>query len=321
MKREPELRAERCKPRENEAAKRRGLGGFRILPVVMVIAAICFGIRFSQVFAEVTGRTDPAQHMSELIPAAGDTAPVQPPAGELKGAGEAMPADGKAAMDAKATAQEAAAADPKTKQGTPQAAAKDAPAPDLKTGAVKPDAVKADDAKPADTAKDAVKDDKSSGPAKDGWKGAEDLDDQYSDVKLEMFKDLTDRRKALDAREKDLQMREALLKATQAELTQKSNELNTVKADIQALLKQQTDQEDKRIASLVKIYEGMKPKDAATIFNTLDSDILLSLITKMAEKKSALVLAAMDPDKARKLTIMMAEQNKLPELPTLPASK
>ena len=56
--------------------------------------------------------------------------------------------------------------------------------------------------------------------------------------------------------------------------------------EIQDLLKQQSEEEKARIASLVKIYEGMKPKDAARIFNTLDTDILLDVVGKMSERKS-----------------------------------
>ena len=135
---------------------------------------------------------------------------------------------------------------------------------------------------------------------------------------MELFSDLAKRRKDIEAREKELVMREALLKAAQAELEQKTNELNTIKVDIENLLKQQTEQEDKRIASLVKIYEGMKAKDAAKIFNDLDMDVLLQVLTNMSERKSAPIIAAMNADKARDVTILLAEKNKLPDLPQLP---
>lgn len=134
-----------------------------------------------------------------------------------------------------------------------------------------------------------------------------------------MFADLSKRRKDLESKEKELVMREALLKATQAELQQKTDELTKIKTDIETLLKQQTDQENKRIASLVKIYEGMKAKDAARIFDSLEMDVLLQVVTKMSERKTAPILAAMNPDRARNVTILLAEQNKLPDLPTLPS--
>ncbi len=157
-------------------------------------------------------------------------------------------------------------------------------------------------------------------PSKEDWRASDDLDDEYSDVRMELFSDLSKRRKDLDAKEKELVMREALLKATQAELEQKTAELNNIKTDIELLLKQQSEQENQRIASLVKIYEGMKAKDAARIFDSLEMDVLLQVMTKMSERKSAPILAAMDAEKARNLTILLAEQTKLPDLPTLPTN-
>ncbi len=146
------------------------------------------------------------------------------------------------------------------------------------------------------------------------WRDASDSSLDLSDVKFEMFGDLSERRKKLDQREKEIQTREALLKAAENELDKKLQELTRLKTEIEGLLNQQTEEEQKRIQSLVKIYEGMKPKDAARIFDTLDADVLVSVITKMSERKIAPVLAAMNPERARTVTIMMAEQNQLPIL-------
>jgi len=146
------------------------------------------------------------------------------------------------------------------------------------------------------------------------WRDANDSALDLSDVKFEMFGDLSERRKRLDHREKEMQTREALLKAAENELDKKLQELDRLKTEIEGLLQKQTEEEEKRIKSLVKIYEGMKPKDAARIFDTLDVDVLVSVITKMSERKIAPVLAAMNPERARTVTIMMAEQNQLPIL-------
>ncbi|MCD8562740.1 MAG: flagellar protein FlbB [Alphaproteobacteria bacterium] len=150
------------------------------------------------------------------------------------------------------------------------------------------------------------------------WKDAadSDMDSAAQSVKMEMYQDLSKRREDLDARTKDIQTREALLKAAEQELDRKYQELETIRTEIKGLLKEQSEEEQKRIGALVKIYEGMKPKDAANIFNTLDMDILVEVMTKMSERKLAPVLAAMDTDRARAVTIVMAEQKKLPELPS-----
>jgi len=146
------------------------------------------------------------------------------------------------------------------------------------------------------------------------WRDASEADIEFSDVRMELFEDLKKRRSMLDGRDRELAVREALLKAAQQEIDQKYDELVSLKSEIEVLLKQQSDEEKARIASLVKIYEGMKPKDAARIFNTLDMDVLLSVVGRMSERKSAPVIASMDPARARNLTIQLMDQKALPDL-------
>lgn len=146
------------------------------------------------------------------------------------------------------------------------------------------------------------------------WRDANDSSLDVSGVKLELFQDLSKRRQELNERENRLITREALLKAAEQELERKYQELTKLKNEIEVLLNEQSEQEEDRINSLVKIYEGMKPKDAARIFDTLDIDVLLSVVARMSERKVSPVMAAMNPERVRTVTIMLAEQKKLPTL-------
>ena len=201
-----------------------------------------------------------------------------------------------------------------------------------KTKDEKPSAVKeADDAKPPEeslpTVADAktlksggeavklpsVADEKKSASAvkSKAWEDSEsDFDD--SAVRKEVYDDLQQRRQMIEQKEKELDQREALLKAGTEEINKKVEELNAIKTEIQGLLKKQNAEDEANAAKLVKIYEGMKPKDAAKIFNQLDMDVLLSVVTKMSERKVSPIIALMDPQKAKNLTLFLAEQNKLP---------
>ena len=146
------------------------------------------------------------------------------------------------------------------------------------------------------------------------WKDSTDSDLEFSEVRMELFEDLSARRKDLQNRERELSVREALLKAAEQEIDQKYKELVSLRSEIQDLLVEQSEEEQKRVASLVKIYEGMKPKDAARIFNTLDLDILLQVVSQMSERKSAPIIASMSADRARTLTTLLMEQKTLPDL-------
>jgi len=137
----------------------------------------------------------------------------------------------------------------------------------------------------------------------------------FSGAELDVLQSLARRRDELDRREQQIMQHEALLKAAEGEVDRKIAELNKIKGELEDLLNKQQAIQDERVDSLVKIYEGMKPKEAARIFDTLEMDVLLSVIGKMSERKSSPILANMDPEKARLVTIRLSEQHKLPDLP------
>lgn len=137
----------------------------------------------------------------------------------------------------------------------------------------------------------------------------------FSDSEIEVLKSLSKRREELDRRERRIEEQQALLDAAEKEVERKISELNALRAEIEDLLGKQQKEQDARIVSLVKIYEGMKPKEAATIFNTLDINVVISVIGRMNERRSSPILASMDPEKARLVTIRLMEQRKLPALP------
>ncbi len=147
------------------------------------------------------------------------------------------------------------------------------------------------------------------------WQDASDTEADNSAIKGEIFQDLAKRRVEVEAKERKLDEREALLEAAQKELDKKVKEMEGLRDELKELLKEQTTEEATRIQSLVKIYSGMKPKDAARIFNTLDSDILLDVISSMPEAKSGAIMALMEADRAKAITTLLAEQKKLPEVP------
>jgi flagellar motility protein MotE (MotC chaperone) len=142
----------------------------------------------------------------------------------------------------------------------------------------------------------------------------------FSAAEIEVLQSLARRREEIEKREQKLAAQEALLKAAEQEVDRKIAELNKLRSELESLLGQQQTMEEDRIASLVKIYENMKPKEAAAIFNTLDMDVLLAVIGRMAERRSSPIIANMDTNKARLVTIRLAEQRKLPQAaPAKPA--
>jgi len=131
-------------------------------------------------------------------------------------------------------------------------------------------------------------------------------------TEMDVLQKLQERRQSLDVRERDIERREALLKAAEDQIDRKVTEIKTLQHTIEGLLRQYNDQEDNKMRSLVKIYENMKPKEAAKIFEKLEMDILLEVLERMKEQRVAPILAEMDPSKAQAVTSEMAQRRQIP---------
>jgi flagellar motility protein MotE (MotC chaperone) len=133
-----------------------------------------------------------------------------------------------------------------------------------------------------------------------------------TDSEIELLQALSERRAELERREAELETREALLSAAETRIDQKIAELEQLQSVIEGLLVQHDEQEQAQLDSLVKIYESMKPKDAARIFEELEMPVLLDVVGNMKERKTAPILAEMIPEKAKAVTLELAQRRELP---------
>jgi flagellar motility protein MotE (MotC chaperone) len=144
-------------------------------------------------------------------------------------------------------------------------------------------------------------------------KEREDFDvSNLSESEIEVLQKLTERREQLETREQELEMRDNLLQATEKRIDEKIVKLKEIEATIQELLKKHDKDELTRLKSLVSIYEKMKPKDAASIFKSLDMKVLLDIAGLMKESKLAVILGNMSGARAKELTIELATRKQLP---------
>jgi flagellar motility protein MotE (MotC chaperone) len=137
---------------------------------------------------------------------------------------------------------------------------------------------------------------------------------QFSPQEIQILQSLAQRRSELDKRASELDQREALLQAAEQRINEKIGKLSAMETAIEATFKKQDQQDDDKIAGLVKIYEAMKPKEAARIFEQLDLPVLLNVVERMKTLKSSAVLASMDPTKAKAVTLALAERHPSPAL-------
>lgn len=135
---------------------------------------------------------------------------------------------------------------------------------------------------------------------------------RMTETEIQLLQELAARRDQLEGRERSLSQREALLTAAERRIDEKILRLEGLQATIESLLVEFDEQEEAQFASLVRIYENMKPRDAARIFEQLDMRVLLEVIGRMRERNSAPILAQMRPDRAQQITLQLAQRRELP---------
>jgi flagellar motility protein MotE (MotC chaperone) len=123
---------------------------------------------------------------------------------------------------------------------------------------------------------------------------------------LRLLQDLRGRRQEWDAKDRALSERENVLNAAEQRLAVRATELTALQTRLEQLEKSRVERDDANWAGLVKVYETMKPRDAASIFNDMDMPVLLQIVDRMKEGKTAAIFGAMSPDRARLLTAQLA---------------
>jgi len=114
------------------------------------------------------------------------------------------------------------------------------------------------------------------------------------------------RRTEIETRERAAAQREVMLAAAERRLTSRVEDLTALQSRLETLERDRAAREDAGLRGLVKLYEGMRPRDAAIIFNELEMPVLLAIVDRMREAKAAPVLGAMLPERARTLTAELA---------------
>src|SRR5258707_327954 len=88
---------------------------------------------------------------------------------------------------------------------------------------------------------------------------------------------LQSRRQELDARAREIDIRESLLKAAEKRIESCVEELKAVESRITTATDQKNETDAARFKGIITMYEGMKPKDAAKVFDRLEMSVLFDI--------------------------------------------
>ena len=119
---------------------------------------------------------------------------------------------------------------------------------------------------------------------------------------------LQSRRQELEARAREIDIRESLLKAAERRIDSRVEELKAVESRITTATDQKTETDAARFKGIITMYEGMKPKDAAKVFDRLEMSVLFEIASQIAPRKMSDILGLMAPEAAERLTIEMARR-------------
>lgn len=136
-------------------------------------------------------------------------------------------------------------------------------------------------------------------------------------AEMEIITQLRQRRVLLDQREQQLELQEQLLSSTEKRIDDKIQQLKVLEQQIKGHLRLYEEREDNQLQAIVKVYETMKPKEAAPRFEVLALQTQLDLVTRMKASKVAALMEKMTPAKASALTTELATRAQPPSIADL----
>src|SRR6476646_508864 len=129
------------------------------------------------------------------------------------------------------------------------------------------------------------------------------------------------RRQELEQRAREIEIRESLLKSAEKRIEGRVEEAKATEAKISTATGQKAEQDAARFKSIITMYEGRKPKDAAKGVDRLEMSVLYESASQIAPRKMSDILGLMQPEAAERLTVELARRanggDKAPELPKI----
>ena len=116
------------------------------------------------------------------------------------------------------------------------------------------------------------------------------------------------RRLELEQRAREIEIRESLLKSAEKRIEGRVEEAKATEAKISTATGQKAEQDAARFKGIITMYEGMKPKDAAKVFDRLEMSVLYDIASQIAPRKMSDILGLMQPEAAERLTVELARR-------------
>jgi flagellar motility protein MotE (MotC chaperone) len=136
----------------------------------------------------------------------------------------------------------------------------------------------------------------------------EDISPLAESARQDLLSSLKNRSEEMEKQKRNITQERQEIDASETALQKQLKDLEVRQAAISRQILEQKHADDASIDRLVKIYETMPPRDAATIFNIMEPSILTAVLSVMNPRKASAIMAGMLPEKANKATQLMAPQ-------------
>ena len=145
-------------------------------------------------------------------------------------------------------------------------------------------------------------------PKPDGVQVNPDQAQGVSPSERAILERLQARRQELETRAREIDIRESLLKSAEKRIESRAEEMKATEARITTATGQKAEVEAARMKGIITMYEAMKPKDAAKVFDRLEMSVLFEIASQIAPRKMSDILGLMQPEAAERLTVEMARR-------------
>lgn len=122
---------------------------------------------------------------------------------------------------------------------------------------------------------------------------------------------LTERRQELEQRARELDVRETLLLEAEKRIESRTSELKDIESRISVATEKKEEADKARLKGLVTMYESMKAKDAAKIFDRLDIKLATEVASQINPRRMSDIMAQMTPEAAERLTVALANRGSM----------
>ncbi len=141
-----------------------------------------------------------------------------------------------------------------------------------------------------------------------------------SESERAILEKLATRRESLKQRRDELDLREQMLKDAERKLEAGVADLKGAEDKAGSEGMKRAEAEKAGMKGIVLMYETMKPRDAARVFDRLNLETLVPIVMAMNPRKMAEVLALMGSEPAEKLTVALANRARGVDAPQVAAA-